>query len=67
VWCAEFDRTDDGEGNLRRDVLPTRDLGNKRRGGKGVKEEKVCLSFLSLILSISETGLMVLDSSWKDI
>ncbi|KJA29511.1 hypothetical protein HYPSUDRAFT_211354 [Hypholoma sublateritium FD-334 SS-4] len=38
VWCADFDRVDDGDG--RRDVLPTRDLGSKRRGRKGAKEEK---------------------------
>ncbi|KAJ3566624.1 hypothetical protein NP233_g6881 [Leucocoprinus birnbaumii] len=44
VWCAEFDRNEDGE--TRRDtVVPSapnvRDaLGAKRRGGKGVKEEK---------------------------
>lgn len=44
VWCTEFDRSDDGES--RRDVvLPVpnlRDVGGKRRGGKGAKEEKVC-------------------------
>ncbi|KII86258.1 hypothetical protein PLICRDRAFT_143847 [Plicaturopsis crispa FD-325 SS-3] len=38
VWCSEFDRTDDGD--TRRDPLPLRDITNKRRGGKGVKEEK---------------------------
>ncbi|THH27962.1 hypothetical protein EUX98_g6222 [Antrodiella citrinella] len=36
VWCAEFDRADDGD----RSVLPLRDGTNKRRGDKRVKEEK---------------------------
>lgn len=39
VWCSEFDRTDDGD--TRRDSLPLRDMSNKRRGGKGAREEKV--------------------------
>ena len=39
VWCSEFDRTDDGD--ARRDPLPLRDIGTKRRVGKGGKEEKV--------------------------
>ncbi|KAJ8587100.1 hypothetical protein M405DRAFT_742471 [Rhizopogon salebrosus TDB-379] len=39
VWCSEFDRTDDGDG--RRDPPPLRDIGNKRRAGKGGKEEKI--------------------------
>lgn len=38
VWCAEFDRVDDGE--LRRE-LPVRDALSKRRGEKRAKEEKV--------------------------
>ncbi|KAI0785919.1 cytoplasmic dynein heavy chain 1 [Abortiporus biennis] len=39
VWCAEFDRTDDGD---RREPLALRDITNKRRGDKRavVKEEK---------------------------
>ncbi|KAF7974161.1 hypothetical protein HWV62_13279 [Athelia sp. TMB] len=37
VWCAEFDRTDDGD--LRRE-LPVRDALSKRRGEKRAKEEK---------------------------
>ncbi|KAF9481287.1 cytoplasmic dynein heavy chain 1 [Pholiota conissans] len=48
VWCSEFDRTDDGDGTLRRDVLPTRDLGIKRRGGKGVKEDKFLEGHMSV-------------------
>ena len=39
VWCSEFDRTDDGD--TRRDPLPLRDITNKRRAGKGAREEKV--------------------------
>lgn len=39
VWCTEFDRTDDGD--TRRDTLPLRDVTNKRRGDKRLKEEKV--------------------------
>ena len=39
VWCTEFDRTDDGD--TRRDPLPLRDITNKRRGDKRMKEEKV--------------------------
>lgn len=47
VWCAEFDRTDDGDNTARRDGLPSgaglRDVvAHKRRGGKGVREDKVC-------------------------
>lgn len=38
VWCAEFDRTDDGDS---RREAPVRDVLNKRRGDKRVKEEKV--------------------------
>jgi hypothetical protein len=38
VWCTEFDRVDDGD--TRRDV-PLRDITNKRRGDKRMKEEKV--------------------------
>ncbi|EGN94189.1 hypothetical protein SERLA73DRAFT_97057 [Serpula lacrymans var. lacrymans S7.3] len=38
TWCAEFDRSDDGDS--RRDVIPLRDITNKRRGGKVLKEEK---------------------------
>ncbi|KAJ6620693.1 dynein heavy chain, N-terminal region 1-domain-containing protein [Mycena sp. CBHHK59/15] len=41
VWCAEFDRADDGDTGTRRgDTLPLRDITNKRRGDKRVKEEK---------------------------
>jgi dynein heavy chain 1 len=39
VWCSEFDRTDDGD--TRRDPVPLRDITNKRRAGKGGKEERV--------------------------
>jgi hypothetical protein len=39
VWCAEFSRTDDGD--TRRETLPLRDITNKRRIDKRVKEEKV--------------------------
>ncbi|KAG6864894.1 hypothetical protein C0991_006509 [Blastosporella zonata] len=38
VWCTEFDRTDDSD--TRRDTLPLRDITNKRRGDKRLKEEK---------------------------
>ncbi|EIW86124.1 cytoplasmic dynein heavy chain 1 [Coniophora puteana RWD-64-598 SS2] len=38
TWCSEFDRgADDGD---RRDALALRDMTNKRKAGKGVKEEK---------------------------
>ena len=36
VWCTEFDRVDDG--GIRRDV-PLRDITNKRRGDKWMKEK----------------------------
>ncbi|KAG2358351.1 cytoplasmic dynein heavy chain 1 [Suillus spraguei] len=39
VWCSEFDRTDDGD--ARRDPMPLRDITNKRRAGKGGKEDRV--------------------------
>lgn len=38
VWCAEFDRVDDGDS---RRELPVRDALSKRRGEKRAKEEKV--------------------------
>ncbi|KAF8653334.1 hypothetical protein AX16_004034 [Volvariella volvacea WC 439] len=38
VWCAEFDRTDDGD--TRREILPVRDTAKSRRGDKRLKEEK---------------------------
>jgi len=38
VWCAEFDRTDDGD--TRRDA-PIRETFSKRRGDKRLKEEQV--------------------------
>jgi dynein heavy chain 1 len=38
VWCAEFDRSDDGD--TRREA-PVRDTFSKRRGDKRLKEEKV--------------------------
>jgi len=44
VWCTEFDRTDEDGGMIRRDA-PLRDLVNKRRGDKRMKEEKAS-SFL---------------------
>lgn len=37
VWCTEFDRVDDAD----RSTLPLRDITNKRRGDKRLKEEKV--------------------------
>lgn len=58
VWCAEFDRTDDGD--MRRDV-PVRDIISKRRGDKRVKEEKVgykCPISVDLLLTTAV-------SSWK--
>jgi hypothetical protein len=47
VWCAEFDRVDDGD--TRRDV-PLRDITNKRRGDKRMKEEKVLFIFCCYLL-----------------
>lgn len=45
VWCAEFDRNEDGE-SKRESIVPVlpnvRDVGGKRRSGKSGKEEKVC-------------------------
>ncbi|KAI6146694.1 dynein heavy chain, N-terminal region 1-domain-containing protein [Pisolithus tinctorius] len=38
VWCSEFDRVDD---DGRRDMISLRDLTNKRRAGKGSREEKI--------------------------
>ena len=49
VWCAEFDRVDDGD--TRRDV-PLRDITNKRRGDKRMKEEKVL--FFNFLLFTSK-------------
>ena len=50
VWCAEFDRVDDGD--TRRDV-PLRDIANKRRGDKRMKEEKVSFqAFFFLVFII---------------
>ena len=46
VWCQEFDKTDDGD--MRRD-MPMRDIMNKRRGDKRMKEEKVNENILPLI------------------
>ena len=46
VWCQEFDKTDDGD--MRRD-MPMRDIMNKRRGDKRMKEEKVNENILQLI------------------
>jgi len=44
VWCTEFDRTDEDIA-IRRDTGPLRDIMNKRRGDKRMKEEKVCFPF----------------------
>ena len=43
VWCAEFDRID--ESDIRRDLLPVRDVVSKRRGDKRMKEDKVGFFF----------------------
>jgi len=44
VWCAEFDRNEDGE-SKREGGVPVlsnvRDMGGKRRNGKSGKEDKV--------------------------
>lgn len=48
VWCAEFDRSDDGD--TRRDAMPLRDA--KRRGEKRLKEEKVHLSSPTLLMIV---------------
>ncbi|KIJ94068.1 hypothetical protein K443DRAFT_684056, partial [Laccaria amethystina LaAM-08-1] len=48
VWCAEFDRVDDG--GVRRDLLPVRDVASKRRGDKRMKE-KVCFIFFCCVVS----------------
>ena len=45
IWCAELDRTDDSD--ARRDSTVLRDITNKRRGDKRVKEEKVRASRMS--------------------
>ena len=49
VWCAEFDRADH-DVDVRRggaETMPLRDITNKRRGDKRVKEEKVmCYIFM---------------------
>ena len=45
VWCTEFDRVDE---DTRRDTLPLRDITNKRRGDKRIKEEKVGVSRLRI-------------------
>ena len=55
MWCTEFDRVDDGD--TRRDV-PLRDITNKRRGDKRMKEEKVSSDFFSLDFLI----LILIDS-----
>ncbi|KAF8959823.1 cytoplasmic dynein heavy chain 1 [Flammula alnicola] len=46
VWCSEFDRTDDGD--TRRDQPPLRDITNKRRGDKRMKEEKFLEGHMTL-------------------
>ncbi len=38
LWCTEFDRTED---DTRRDTVVLRDITNKRRSDKRMKEEKV--------------------------
>jgi hypothetical protein len=48
VWCAEFDRVDDG--GVRRDLLPVRDVASKRRGDKRMKE-KVGFIFFCCVVS----------------
>ena len=39
LWCSEFDRTDDLDG--RREVLVVKDVTQKRRGDKRVRDDKV--------------------------
>jgi dynein heavy chain 1 len=48
VWCAEFDRTDDGD--TRREA-PVRETFSKRRGDKRLKEEKARIYFLMRVLT----------------
>jgi len=45
LWCTEFDRTDD---DTRRDTVVLRDITNKRRGDKRIKEEKTPEGHLTL-------------------
>ncbi|EIN13215.1 dynein heavy chain protein 2 [Punctularia strigosozonata HHB-11173 SS5] len=38
VWCSEFDRTDDGDSRV--GIAPVRDLNNKRRADKRMKDDR---------------------------
>ncbi|KAH9920337.1 cytoplasmic dynein heavy chain 1 [Fomitopsis serialis] len=46
LWCSEFDRNEEADG--RREPLVLRDITNKRRGDKRVKEEKPVEGILTL-------------------
>ncbi|KDQ51322.1 hypothetical protein JAAARDRAFT_140422 [Jaapia argillacea MUCL 33604] len=46
VWCTEFDRADDGDS--RRDTVALRDITNKRRGDKRLKDEKALEGSMTL-------------------
>ncbi|PCH33132.1 dynein heavy chain [Wolfiporia cocos MD-104 SS10] len=52
VWCAEFDRSEDADG--RRDPLALRDITNKRRGDKRLKEEKITEGGMTLLPIVHE-------------
>ncbi|TDL28910.1 hypothetical protein BD410DRAFT_738739 [Rickenella mellea] len=45
LWCSEFDRTDD---DTRRDTVTLRDITNKRRGDKRLKDDKVLDGHMTL-------------------
>lgn len=65
VWCTEFDRSDEGE--LRKDTLPVsnlRDAAGKRRGVKGVKEEKVCCFVIILNFTTDVCALVVYGNTY---
>ena len=64
VWCAEFDRVDD---DTRRDVS-LRDITNKRRGDKRMKEEKVRFHGLFFVcIDIFFFSLFFFFSLWRAI
>lgn len=65
VWCAEFDRTDE-DAAIRRDA-PLRDVLNKRRGDKRIKEEKVGSSFFPSLFCPQVTLRSLHRSLWRTI
>lgn len=52
LWCTEFDRTED---DTRRDTVVLRDVTNKRRGDKRLRDEKVGLRLHTLSSAISRS------------